>query len=76
MMRRIHWMGLAAAALLLASPASTLAKHGADDTIPEPGEPGEPEPEKTGHQLAKHGADDTIPEPGEPDPEPETPGIA
>lgn len=75
-----RWLGLAVAATLFMAPTFALAKHGADDTIPE-GPEVETETEgveKPGY-MAKHGADDTIPEGPESEDEsegPEKPGIA
>jgi len=65
-MTKIHWMGMAAAAVLLGStPSSAFAKHGADDLTPDVEneiEHGIEVDLTPGYQLAKHGADDLTPD--------------
>lgn len=69
------WMGIVAAAVLLSAPAVALAKHGADDVIPEASKPQKPErPEKPGLHVAKGGMDDLFPQLPEP-PKPEKTGL-
>ncbi len=74
MTKRNRWLGLAVAAAFLSAPTVSLAKHGADDLLPEDPKP-EIEIEVPGVQLAKHGADDLLPEDPQPEIEVETPGV-